>query len=349
MAVTLFRAPVFTAAIWILFGLCAQLAAQETPTPAEPLLSDFEIMQKYGSNPNGAVPALVEGLKSNEASIRRNAAFALGEIGPDAAPAIDTLAGALKNDPDSEVRRNAAFALGEIGPAAIQVLLGILSKKDSRMRRDGASALVRIGSPAVAHLINALRHKDPIVRRNAADILGRIGPKAKTAIPALEKELENPDKAFCWTVKQALRKIKKVTVENLIDCLNDKDVIIRNNATKALGDLGPNAISAIPALVSCLDDAKTEVRKNASFALAKIGEPAIPALIEALKSENAQTRKNATFSLGEMGATAQLALPALKRLLHDNNSKVRWCADNAIKNITQAVAQKKPLPAAPAE
>jgi HEAT repeat protein len=70
-----------------------------------------------------------------------------------------------------------------------------------------------------------------------------------------------------------LRKIKQVSVENLIDCLNDKDIIIRRNAVKALREMGVKAQKAIPALILCLNDEKAEVRKNASFALAKIGEP----------------------------------------------------------------------------
>ena len=318
-----------------------------TPNKAEsekkqPLLYDFEIMQKYGSDVKSAIPALLEGLRSKEVSIRRNAAFALGEIGPDSEAAINDLANALRNDPDTEVRRNAAFALGEIGTPSIPVLMKILSSKDSRMRRNVAAALVRIGYPAVPYLIKALQDKNPIIRRNAAGILGRIGPKAKNAIPALEKALNDDDKAFCWTVKQALRKIKQVSVENLIDCLNDKDIIIRRNAVKALGEMGVEAQSAVPALILCLNDEKAEARKNASFALAKIGEPALPALMEALKSKDVRIRRNAAFSLGEMGEKAEKAIPALRLLINDTNKKVRWCADIAIKKIKKNSGYRSP-------
>ncbi len=319
--------------------------AQPKPGPKNtqataPLVSDVELMQQYGSDIHKAVPALLESLKSSQASIRRNAAFALGELGPDAAPAVDALAHALRNDTDIEVRRNAAFALGEIGTAALPVLLKSLNDKNSRVRRNVASALVRIGPPAIPALIPMLDAPNPIIRKNAAGILGRIGPKAKTAVPALEKHLDDPDKSFCWTVKQALRNIKQVTVAGLIESLNDKDPLVRTNAARQLGKKGLSARPAIPVLIQCLQDEKAAVRQQASFALAAIGEPAVLALISALGNDIAQVRKNAAFSLGEMGSTALQALPALKNLLTDRNTAVRWCADNAIKKITTTGAEK---------
>ncbi len=332
--------------VFFLISLCCVITAisnaqelqSDTGTgdiTAEPrsALSGFEIIQEYGSDVKAAIPALLEGLRSKEVNIRRNAAFALGEIGPEAEPAINDLAKVLIKDPDREVRRNAAFALGEIGFQSTPVLVKALSDRDSRVRRNVAAALVRIGEPAVPFLTAILQDTSPLIRKNAAGILGRIGPKAKDAIPALERALDDEDKAFCWTVKQALRNIKQVTVEDLIACLNDKDIIIRSKAVKTLGEKGVKTRNVISALVFCLNDEKAEVRKNAAFALAEIGEPAVPALIEALESRDFRIRKNAAFSLGEMGELAEEAVPGLEKLLNDTNSKVRWCADNAIKKI----------------
>jgi len=319
-------------------GLSADGTASgiNTPDPDIPLLSDFEIMQKYGSEAASALPALIEGLKSSEVTIRRNAAFALGELGSDAGPAIRYLASALQTDPDMEVRRNAAFALGEIGSQSIPILIQVLGDDDSRVRRNVASALVRIGRPAVASLAAALEGHNPIVRKNAAGILGRIGPAAKEAVPDLEKALHDDDRAFCWTVKQALLKIKTVTVESLVASLDDKNAIVRKNASRALGDMGDKAAVAVPALIRCLDDDKMPVRKNAAFALAKIGLPALDPLAAALKSPRPRIRKNAAFSLGEMGPAAARAVPSIRQLLEDPDKKVRWCADSALQKIRGA-------------
>jgi len=212
----------------------------------------------------------------------------------------------------------------------------MLNDKDPRMRRNVTAALVRIGLPAVPHLIKVLSEGDSIMRRNAAVILGSIGPKAKDAIPALERGLRDKDKAFCWTVKQALRKIHQTSFHDLVDSLDNKDVIVRINAAQELGDMGEKAADAVPALIKCLDDDKAEVRKNAAYALAKIGKPAVPALLDVLKHKDPTIRKNTVFTLGEMGADAKDALAALTELYENDQDKdVRICAEHAIKKIQQ--------------
>jgi HEAT repeat protein len=308
-------------------------SAKTVPGKNQPLLSEFEIKEEYGSEVKSAIPALLEGLKSKEVNIRRNAAFALGEIGAEAEPAVNDLAHALIKDSDREVRRNAAFALGEIGPPSIPFLIEGLNDRDSQIRRNASAALVRIGHPSVPYLIKLLQNKTPIIRKNAADILGRIEPKAEEAIPALEKALNDDDKSFCWTVKQALRNIKQATVKYPAESLKNKDGIIRKKAAKKPGGMDEQVERAITTLILCLNDKKAEVRKNAAFALAHIGKPALPALIEALKSNHIIMRRNAAFTLGEIGREAEEAIPSLIKLLNDPDSGVRWSAYNAIKKI----------------
>src|SRR5262245_6539542 len=60
---------------------------------------------------------LTQRLQSQDSIIRRNAAYALGQIGAGAKEAVPALIAALK-DRDTEVRRSAASALGQIGPVA---------------------------------------------------------------------------------------------------------------------------------------------------------------------------------------------------------------------------------------
>lgn len=299
----------------------------------QPVATDLELMEKYGSDLKGALPALMEGLQSNDIHIRRNAAFGLGELGSDGRPALEALARALKTDPDFEVRRNAAFALGEIGEPAIPSLLTMLNDRDPRVRRTVTAALVRIGLPAVPHLIQLLRHSDTTIRRNAAVILGGIGPQAFDAIPALEKSLQDPDKGFQWTVKQAIRKIKQTPGDTATGeiTISSGQTDIETRVEPAHKDQPPS--ETIPQLLARLSDEKSEVRRQAAFALAKMGQPAIPALIKALQSENIATRKNAAFALGEMGKDARSAIPAVEKLKHDPDTTVRWVAENALKKI----------------
>ena len=80
-----------------------------------------------------AVPALASKLGSSDVSLRREAARALGRVGPGASGAVSALVSAL-SDKDKFVRREAALALGKIGPSAREAA-GALQKaaKDSEM------------------------------------------------------------------------------------------------------------------------------------------------------------------------------------------------------------------------
>src|SRR5262249_21159234 len=66
---------------------------------------------------DGAIPALTKALDQELTDRRRVAAYALGSMGPKAAPAAEALGKALQTG-DIGVRIMAARALGKIGPAA---------------------------------------------------------------------------------------------------------------------------------------------------------------------------------------------------------------------------------------
>lgn len=88
-----------------------------------------------------AIPALKEALADDKPQVRRQAARALGKMGPDAEAAVSDLTKAL-NDADPTVREAAAQALGKIGPAA---------------------------APAIPDLIKALEEPAPVVTEPVAD------------------------------------------------------------------------------------------------------------------------------------------------------------------------------------
>jgi len=61
-------------------------------------------------------------------------------------------------------------------------------------------------------------------------------------------------------------------VPELIEALRSKEVELRGAAVLALGEIGPGARSAIPALTLSLKDESADVRKAAAQALGKIQE-----------------------------------------------------------------------------
>src|SRR5262249_7746171 len=108
------------------------------------------VLGLMGAQAQGAVPALVDAMRDDNAQVRRTVTAALGEIGPAARTAVPALVTALR-DRCPAVRRRAAVALGEVGPVAFK---------------------------AVPALVAALKDADLVVRRWAAFALGEVGPKA---------------------------------------------------------------------------------------------------------------------------------------------------------------------------
>ncbi len=82
-----------------------------------------------------------------------------------------------------------------------------------------------------------------------------------------------------YSVK-ALGKIGRPAIAFLIKTLEDKDKIriAREGAAKALGNIGPDAKEAVPALIKALENDESDVRKAAAEALGNIGPDAKEAI-----------------------------------------------------------------------
>ena len=142
-----------------------------------------------------ALPELTTLAGHRDVEVRKQAiATLVRSVGPEDAKTA-AVHGPLRKalgDGDEEVRRNAAFALGNIGGAtaanAVDVLIDALRRGDIETKRQSAAALRNIGphaDKAVAELLVALKNNDGELRGYAALALGGIGKKAGTAVPEL--------------------------------------------------------------------------------------------------------------------------------------------------------------------
>ena len=96
-----------------------------------------------------ALAELQQALADGSKYIRILSAKALGRLGPEAAPAVDSLAATL-HGPDLDLRRVAVEALGRIGEAAASATAGIseqLVSSDRRLKNSARWALAKIGGP----------------------------------------------------------------------------------------------------------------------------------------------------------------------------------------------------------
>jgi HEAT repeat protein len=155
---------------------------------------------------NAPADLLIATLRDSERQLANQAAVALSRCGPAAVPG---LAIALR-DPNPEVRSLACSTLSQIGrPAASAApeLAALLSDPDPQLVALAAHALTTVGPAAVPHLVEALNHPLPMVREKAAFALGQLGFSARSALPALERSLEDENPGVRKYARAALRAI----------------------------------------------------------------------------------------------------------------------------------------------
>ena len=158
-----------------------------------------------------AIPALIDALHAPDAVLRTWAAEGLGLIGTDAQIAVPSLLDA-RNDSDIWVRMRSANALFRIdarADVAVSTLVTALQSEDARVRSFAAiylGALGESGRPAESVLMEALQDDHPNVRCSAAGALGDI--KARGAVPALVRALQDSDAEIRWAARVALKKIR---------------------------------------------------------------------------------------------------------------------------------------------
>lgn len=188
------------------------------------------------------------------------------------------------------------------------------------------SAVLVVGSNAVPRLITALTDYNSDVQITAMAALGSLNPDPYLAIPTLTN-LASHANGFVrrWAILTIGRMGPSQTnvLDTLLAALNDNDLSplpgssarVRETAADLLGQLGPQAQIAVPALQQLLTDADDGVRQEAAIALWRISgdRSVLPTLVEELKKR--QNVKKLIAVLGEMGPIAKPAVPAIKDAL----------------------------------
>src|SRR5262249_7792728 len=148
------------------------------------------------------VPALTALLGDSEPEFVREVQFALGNIGPAAAPAVPGLLRSLASS-NERVRNSAFYAIGHIGPAAKEALPTLqkmlATSKDEFVHvaclwtlvhiEPNNPQLIAVAVPAMAKALEMPDHE--LARIEVIITLGNLGPAAKPALPALRKSLED--------------------------------------------------------------------------------------------------------------------------------------------------------------
>ncbi|HSD90232.1 MAG TPA: HEAT repeat domain-containing protein, partial [Kofleriaceae bacterium] len=246
-------------------------------------------------------------LRDSVAAVRREAAKAIGKLGPEAVEAAPLLVGAL-GDAESDVVDAATDTLAAFGERAMDALIKGLDAGGEEHGRRVAELITRspratdllteaFGSPAVNVQVNAaaglgMLGKERVgkglaalhgartggdVRTRAAvraalDIIeakGDTGPQEVTVPGFEDRFLSLAD------LEKAKAELEKIGVADLTAHLTDGRDVVRANGALALGALGAAAVgSALPLGVLLRDDSM-RVRLAAAQALDKIGDAAV--------------------------------------------------------------------------
>jgi HEAT repeat protein len=242
--------------------------------------------------------------------------------------AVTPLAQALR-DKDPVVRYHAAEALIAQGAIAVPSVIEILRSPRESDRERACRVLWRIGPPAVDSLIAALQEKGTVaeVRASAAYALGVIGDKR--AIKSLTSLLRNERYFVRQQAARALGQMGEAAVDQLLEMASSSAPGTREAAIEALGSGG--STRALDRVIDALSDSNANVRAAAVRALGESSsERAVSPLIAVMREESSTLRAQASVSLARLGP---VALPKLIALLADSQPSVRQLAAEALGDI----------------
>lgn len=256
-----------------------------------------------------AVEPLIAVLRDADRAVRDAAVAALTAIGE---PAVEPL-GVCLRDQNLTVQESAAAILASIGDARVaEGLIASLSSADWIIRMHAARALGRIGEArAIRPLMPLLQDKVKAVREEAGGALARLGP---AAIPVLVEALSHQE----WLVRlhavEALGKTKSPdAVEPLLRLLfNDRDSSLREDAVRALGDIGD--ARAVEFLLTAMKE--PGLRPLVAEALGKIGDRrAAPALVAVVEGADRPEQSRVVAGCGDQWTEEMSAQAAAVRSL----------------------------------
>ncbi len=252
-------------------------------------------------------------LQDEDKQVRRRAAYALGQIGPDATAAVPALAVAA-DDTQLEVGWYALDALGRIGPAA------------------------KTAVPDIVRIVEKSQ-KYPVLRLNGIRALGKIGRSAGEAAPMLERFLTDADRQLAVAAALSLWQIdgREAAVSALAAELSSQDPDVGLAAAMALVEIGPGAEPASRALIRALGHPNADVRRAAGRALSRIGTSQAELIAKALDYRDRFDAVSVVNTLGWMVDDAR------QQVLHNPQTSVDRFRATAVTIQKQVVDVLLPL------
>ena len=257
---------------------------------------------------------------------RSQAAIALREIGPAAVPVL--LKKARSNDGVS-LHDKVYRTIYNKAPSGWKRRMSLPKPVDGIFDYRVANALQLLGPAALPQLLEGMADHNSNVRLTSLRAVKLIRPKTESLVPAFTRLVNDRDGRIRVEAILALHGIgpaKKLAMAELIGALNDSDrgprpnefCFVRAAAALALGEIGPEAKSALPGLTRVLSATNSYTRIQAAIAIWRIAADTnmIPTLIAELDTTpDVPTCSWILSAFGEMGPVAKPAIPAMLRKL----------------------------------
>lgn len=304
-----------------------------------------------------SLDALVTQLGSTDIKQRREAVYEIAKLGPAAKSALPALIKAA-DDPDKQVWTSALSIIADLGAEAKAVVPDLIERLDQSKSRQGRErdrnqaflrfsyALAQIGPDAIPALTQALEGESVPRRIGATRALAQMGAPAKTAVPAMLKNLAHRDDTLRKDTADALAQMGDASVPGLIEVLNAKEPKQRQAAALALAQLGEQAKTAAPALLTAAEKETDDLPRGAILAaLTKTGaDPArtAPLLLKAVRGENADLRHAALNALLTSPANAKTAVTTVTTELQSKDNGTRQRAAQLLARLGPAAAPAVP-------
>lgn len=326
-----------------------------------------QIIGQFGVQAKDAVPALIQAIELDpDVGVRAAAIEALGNIGADAEPALQTIVEILKDRTalvDSmgySHRHQAADALGKIATADNQAVIGALtdalSDTNDRVRASAITALEALGVPKdkVARLANSqnaeltiadrLRDDDASVRNQALKELSLQVHKEKKEtdwaplMPALVAILreDKTNQLIALILIEQSGTAGRAALDVLLDKRKDASSHLSDYLSQALVAIAPDDPRVLEVIYETLMNTNRTKGADAA-ALAKAGVRGVPYLIAALDAPDTQTIYCAAGALQSLGETARDAVPALLNLVQTRRNLLGVWATCGVPSGLQAV------------
>jgi hypothetical protein len=254
-----------------------------------------------------AVYVLSEQLWHKDRDLRRDAARALGLLGPDGMEAIPSLIRMLGDDQSPS--ETPEWALGQMGAIAIPELIEAVRSSNQRVRRRALDALrecARNSDDVIDALACGLQDEAPDLRNIAARLLGLMGPRAARAVPAFVRALSIEQEGWNrYMMRVALGYVGPAAVPALVEALTDESQEIRKVAACALSTHSWEYSGTIARSLACIkNESNEDVRTDLTSALEELAKDALEGLKDAVAGLRSISQTDPSGSIRTMSVLA---------------------------------------------